>query len=486
MTNPLLSYMRNTVENKVVSNKETVANRTRFTIIDILSAEIKTNIQGYPTLNCGLFPKFYSLIAESGLGKSSLGIFLGCSIVDRFNAGSFFDYDLEGNTTQQRVKTLTNWDDYTFYNKFNLYSEDATTLEIQNHIDNIANFKEQNKKEMSYRTDFRDMFKKPITSYQPTYVLIDSVAKLSSLGREQIQVDKTGSVIEKEQLNQNTDGMIEAKNNKAFINQVKPKLSQYNIVLVMINHLVEQPQTSRFQKPIRQHPNLPLGYKLQGGNELVFQSFGLIQLKLKESITDRDPFYGDHIRGFVANLEFVKNKSTVSGIPFRVVFDKQMGYIPELSDWEYLFTTKYGFSGSPMSYRLDILPEIHFTRKTLFSIITSNALLARALNFTASYKMISDIHLPMMSNRPISALAEKMSYAERVALINAFSHHYPFYSLQYNLDDYQALNAGNLYLTQQLLNSKYPILTSYDYDINQISNRYVFGRTQMYTPFDAL
>ena len=237
--NPLLSYMRGTVEAKLKSNKDTIANKTNFTIIDILSSEIKTNISGYPVLNCGLFPKFYSLIAESGLGKSSLAIMLGCSIVDGFDAGSVFNYDLEGNTNRNRIKTLTNWDNVTYYNKYNLYGEDTTTLDIQNHIDNIAVFKENNKHIMSYTTEFRDLFNNPIVTYQPTYVLVDSVAKLSAIGREQIKLDKHGLVAEKEHLLLNTDGMIEAKNNKAFINQVKPKLNKYNIILVMINHLVK-------------------------------------------------------------------------------------------------------------------------------------------------------------------------------------------------------------------------------------------------------
>ena len=240
-----------------------------------------------------------------------------------------------------------------------------------------------------------------------------------------------------------------------------------------------------FQRPERQHPNLPSGYKLQGGNELVFQSFGLIQLSYKEKLDERNPVYGDNINGFIALIKFVKNKSTVSGIPFRVVFDKRLGYIPELSDWEYLFTTKYGFSGSPVSYKLDILPEVNFSRKSLFDKCKNNLLLSRALNFTARYKMISDIHLPDMSIRPLSKLCDNMSFNERIALINCFSSNYPFSKIEYNIEDIQSINAGNLYIVQNLLGSKTPMLTPYDYDLETHYNKkYLFGKTKLYTPFD--
>lgn len=487
MVNILLNHLRK--NNKAGTDGISIATPTGNNIIDILSSEVLTDINGYPILNCGLYPKQYGLIAESGTGKSTLALQLACSVANGFQNGLATQFDLESNTTKNRVLSLTGWDDVEYYNKFTYYDESHRTQDIRDIINNIANFKENNKKYLQYTTNFVDTYGWPISAYEPTIVIIDSVAKMASLGRELIETDKIGNVLSNTKLVENTDGMIEAKNNKAFMSQVKPKLTKYNICLIMINHLVEEPVMKAFQAPKRYHPNLPPGFKIQGGSEIIFQSFGLIDLKLKETINPlKNPVYGSAVDGFVSTIRFIKNKSAVSGIGLRMVFDKRKGYIPELSDWEYLYTNKYGFSGSPSSYRLDILPEISFTRKSLYNICKTNYLFSRALAFTAQYKMIMDLVLIYENFAPLSKMGEEMSYNERCSLINLFSKPYAFNKQTFNLEDINSISKGNLYKTQDLLNSYHNNLLNEKllYQAFMLENSRIMGFGYKLNPFTKL
>jgi hypothetical protein len=65
-----------------------------------------------------------------------------------------------------------------------------------------------------------------------------------------------------------------------------------------------------------------------------------------------------------------------------MVFDINTGYHPELSDFEYLFQTRYGIQGGT-KFSFEVLPEIQFTRKNLLETIEEYPAAARALAFTA-------------------------------------------------------------------------------------------------------
>ena len=407
-----------------------VANPTGYNGVDVFSGSIDYDMNGVPRLNGGIFSRAITVVGESTTGKTTLAIRLGSSIIDRWNRvygdlAEMYMKDLEDNTTIRRVQALTGWTDWEVMNRFKLDTNPRTTTDLYNEIRAIADMKEKLRKQLVVKTGFLDLDGSEIEVYSPTVYLVDSIAALSH-GVVDFEFDKAGNLKEVEQVASNIDGAREAKANTAFIKKVKGYLSKYNIILIMINHITEEMSTSMYDVPTRFLTFLKPGQKLKGGKELVYQSFAIISLSLKTRITDKDPMYGDTIRGSLTNLTFIKNKSNVEGIPIPMIFDQKTGYRPELSDWEYIYGQGYGFAGSPAAYYLKILPEVKFTKKNLYDSCLSNPLLARAMSFTTRFKMIHDVIKGTVAPDMVE-FANRFSYEERVALIISFTDPYPGY-----------------------------------------------------------
>lgn len=406
-----------------------VAFPTGFNTFDIMGANIEPGIYGGGYVNAGFFPRVITVVGESGVGKSTALVQTLASMVQR--CGSFMQvYDMEQHLYPERIRELTHWSKEQFKNHCRYKSGARGMVEVYNDVRRIVALKEKMKKTYGdaamITTGMIDYDGNLIKVFPPTPIIIDSIPSLLSNGVESLEYDKDGNVKDVKSVVENIDAARDAKVNTNFIKKIKPLLSKYNIPLIMINHITEQMITGPFEKPKKFHPNFKPGQMLKGGKEMVYQSFGLFDIHGKEPINERYPIYGDRINGNIVQVRWVKSKSSASGSIYRLVFDKKEGYKAELSDFEYIYGRKYGFSGSPASYRLDILPEVSFTRKSLLEKCETNPLFARALNFTARLCMLSDI-IYTIPPVELKFLVEQLSEEERYALVISNSSYYPFY-----------------------------------------------------------
>jgi hypothetical protein len=406
-------------------------NLTGYNALDIFTGTVDYDVFGLPRLNGGLFPRAITVVGESTTGKTTLAVRLGSSIIDRWNRihgdlAEMIFFDVEDNTSIKRIQMLTNWTDWEILNRIKHSTAVVSVVDIYNEIRQLADLKEKNKDKLMVKTGQRDLDGSEIKVYSPTIALVDSIAVLNSVGIDEMEFDKTGDLKVVEKMAGNMVAAQEAKANTAFIKKVKGYLSKYNIILIMVNHITEEISTSMYDIPARYLTFLKPGQKLKGGKELVYQSFAIINLSVKTRINDKDPIYGDVIRGSVTHLTLIKNKSNVEGIPIPMVFDQKTGYRPELSDWEYLYNAAYGFGGSPARYYLHILPEVTFTKKGLYEACQTNPLLARAMSFTARLKMICDV-VKNKTAPNLEELGKTMAYNERVSAIVTFTEAYPGY-----------------------------------------------------------
>jgi len=199
-----------------------------------------------------------------------------------------------------------------------------------------------------------------------------------------------------------------------------------------------------FDKPKKFHPLLPPGDKLKGGNEQIFQSFGLFKIYLREMLNDKNPLYGDDIRGYINNVDIIKNKGNVSGTSFPYIFDRRTGFRHELSDFEYLFQKKFGFSGSPMAMSMTILPEVKFTRKTLIEKCEEFPLLPRAISFTIKYCIGNEFVINKKFGELVLEKFAEMPLYYRTSILFSTTIPYPQYNYYNEFLMRQAIN-GSLY-----------------------------------------
>ena len=404
-----------------------------FTAIDVLSS----NREKMPdldlmVLNGGLFNNPYNEIGMSAVGKTTLWIQVISACMDTWNAwyGDVTEcifYNIENHTSPKRWMDITGYSEDLMRHRVRFVSKQMTIVEIYNELAALAKQKLAMQKELEVDTGIYSLDGGTIKVLPTTYVLIDSIAAMRA--KTELEFTKDGDVKDTGTVAQtsNMDAMQLAKDNTMFINEAKKLCEDAKICIVMINHLVETPVLDRYNPPKPILPSLKYNQKLKGGNELIYQSFGVNMLSIRDRMfNEKNKVFGPGIHGLIANMEWLKNKNGPEGVKYPMVFDSDTGYKPELSDFELLYSVgQYGISGSPMGYWLDILPEIKFTRKNLLDLCHFQPILARALCFTTRLFLICT-HVLRIKPYDLKELAE-MDVVSRLDLILRYSMDYPGY-----------------------------------------------------------
>ena len=404
-----------------------------FTPIDILSANVEhANDLDVDLRNGGIFNMPYTEIGLSASGKTSLWIQVIAGCIDNWRrwygpVSDFLFYSVEMHTKPDRIQALTGWDDRTLAETVHMVSEPWSIIEIYNDIAKYAKQKLAHRKELEVDTGVRNILGENIRVLPTTYVLIDSIASVRS--KTELEYDKEGNVKSTDSIagTSNMDAMQIAKDNTLFINEVKKLCSDAKICVIMINHLVEIPVLDRYNPPKPQLPGMKFNQKVKGGTELLYQSYCVGQLSIRERMfNEKQQVYGPGVHGLIALMDWLKNKNGPEGVRYPMVFDGNTGYKPELTDFEILYSEgMYGIKGSPMNYYLSILPEITFTRKNLLEKCHSNPLLARALSFTTRLYLVSKVI--NREDPPDISDFEYADFDERVFMILSHSMDYPGY-----------------------------------------------------------
>ena len=382
----------------VSDGKKSIAMKTGYTYFDLPTGykdyEIGT---GLILPNGGFQPKVYSCIGESGSGKTTIMLQCAGAIVDNYWGGNLIVMDAEMNTPPERIMSVCGWTKEEYHQKCkHIPSYPSMTInDVYNMIRRTAHSKEAAGEGLKISVPYEEgNTGECVVMYPPTVIIVDSIPSLAFSGGVEDKINTKNPFQATEEIASVTEGMREANQHTQFLKKAKAYLPEYNIILIAVNHITTQITTGRFDKPKKFHPDLKPGEKTAGGKEWIYQSFGLPRLTPREKIDDYKPIYGDEVRGNIVDFTMVKNKANVSAKNYRIVFDKRTGFRPELTDFEYLFTVKFGLSGSPAAMYLDILPEIKFTRKNLLNKCREEPLLSRAIAFTAKYHLSNEMIIP--------------------------------------------------------------------------------------------
>lgn len=406
-----------------------------FTPIDVLSTIVNKSSEclDVDVMTSGPYPYPYTELGLSSVGKTTLWIQVISSCIDNWYkyygpVSECIFYSVEMHTTAQRWQDITGWDDKMMQERLRFISKPWSITEIYNDIAVLAKNKIACKKDLEIDTGIRSLDGSSFKTLPTTYVLIDSISSIRS--KTELQFDKEGNVKNGDTVGgtSNMDAMQIAKDNTLFINEVKKLCEEAKICIIMINHLVEIPVLDRYNPPKPMLPGLKFNQKIKGGAELVYQSYGVGLLSIKERMfNEKSKIYGDDIHGLISFMETIKNKSGREGVRLPMVFDSDTGYKPELTDFEILYTEgNYGVVGSPLAYKLAILPEVTFTRKTLLSKCHENPLLARALCFTTRLYLLSKFVLN--EEAPDLTTLMEAPLDTRIDMILRYSIDYPGYN----------------------------------------------------------
>jgi hypothetical protein len=425
----LMNYINGVSGDKDLNNTLVIpATPTGFNVYDLYSGFIIQNTSNYPVLNGGIFPRLCNIIGESATGKSSKAIKDVSGAIDRiwkkYGSGysEMYFLDPEEHTSVQRILNLSNWSPAEFTNKCNFRQSAISLVDLANLILRIYDTKIKYRNEFILPSGLRDVYGKEVMFLAPTFIILDSVAAVNPNGLDNlIEHDKMGDIKELSNLGTNMEGAQDVRAWTIFVRKIKPFLDAGYINLTCINHKSKEMIIDPYAKKTRYLPFLDVGEKLKGGQEIIYQSYQIFYILGGKKIDEKDPIYGPAIDGLVVNTYFPKNKANIEGAHFPMVFNKATGYHPELSDFEYLFQTRYGLQGTT-KFAFDVLPEVQFTRKNLLDVIEEYPAVSRALAFTA--RIAASFAMQYYQAPPSLSDFSNIPLEQRLSILYAYTESY--------------------------------------------------------------
>lgn len=275
-------------------------------------------IETYPALGVTT-GSIVTIIGKSHVGKTTLAIQIASNIVRPFPSGVVIHYDLEGGTNMTRIGVLSRYQASEMKNgKYVLRQHGASIEEIKMSIAKIYKEKVDNPKLYQYETGKLDEFGKPIVAFEPTCIIIDSVAALSPM----INENTKDGIKALEEISSQTDTMRLTAEVGRFLKECLPMMKAGNIIMFLINHIKTKPGMGVPQAPelrfLKQDETLPCGKALQ--------YYTNTMIRLTAIGAEKYSLEDDGFNGFGVQAQFIKNRSNADGTIAPLVFDKLTGY----------------------------------------------------------------------------------------------------------------------------------------------------------------
>lgn len=177
-------------------------------------------------------------IGKSSTAKTSVDLFLAAMIVRPYENGIIIHYDLEQAMNLTRAKNMTHFTIKEMKEKYVLRQMNTTIEDIKKMIMEIYKEKTSSPKDYMYTSDKKDEFGDPITMFQPTVIIIDSIPSLSTKLSETDKKDWA----KLEEITSQTDRMRMTGEVGRFYTDILPYLRAANIIVMSINHIKVNPQ----------------------------------------------------------------------------------------------------------------------------------------------------------------------------------------------------------------------------------------------------
>ena len=225
---------------------------------------------------------FITIIGKSGTAKTAIACKMGAEIVRNYNSSFVLHYDLEQALNPTRIMNVTGLSNKEYMDHYVLKSSRSYIEDIFDTIMDIANEKQKNKKMYQYTTDFKDEFGQPITIYEPTVFIIDSIPVLATRPDQKKVKAKKGSgqedyYVEDQEIEGQTYAMRVARALKQFFSRLIPIIKEFNITIISINHINQKIEINPFAKTQAQVLYLKADESLPGGNAPINANSGICQ-----------------------------------------------------------------------------------------------------------------------------------------------------------------------------------------------------------------
>lgn len=318
---------------------EDVGYRTGFLNLDYLNGYIAEELdattgQVKEYFNVGLTDGSYiTFIGNTGTGKTTLVCQIAANIVRKFPTATIFEDNIEGGLTHARRLALSQFSPEEYHTRYIIRNIGITSENFYRRIKMIYDEKVNNPDKYLYDTGHTDMYGNPIMKLEPTVYILDSIAM--------IMPEK---FTEEDELSGNSAAAASARVITQIFRQIIPMLKAANILLIGINHILEDVNMGMIPKK-QAIPYLKQGERMPKGRTVAFLANNIIRIDNAQKLKEDE---GYHVEGSVVEISIVKSRSSGKKGGTRVVYDFANGFDPWLSLLEFLKSNKllYGAGSS--------------------------------------------------------------------------------------------------------------------------------------------
>lgn len=355
------------------TDNEDIGISTGIDLLDYANASKVELTDGSFLLNPGISAgSINSLIGLSASGKSALAMMMAANIVKKYDEGSIIYFDAERNgMSNNRALTLSSMSIEEFENKFVRIRKGIKTETVFEMLLSIRDLKAKNKDKLMVESDSYDRNGNKQIMYVPTVVIIDSLAVLYPESKKSKKVkskDKDEEILDEVNIGSNAEGAAVAKINSQFFGKAVSICDDYNIILLIINHITEIINMNAYDRKPSKIPYLKYNESIPGGSKSIFLSNNVFRLNVFEKF-DKSELYG--FDGFHVRLDLCKSRSNRSGKKIVLVYNQKKGFDNLYSN--YLLLKEYKMiSGGGLGYYIEGHSEYKFKQKELRKLYKEN------------------------------------------------------------------------------------------------------------------
>lgn len=403
--NFLIEALRETggKKNLFENNASVISYKTGFPVLDYYLGyrvnvfDEKTNelTSSYPCvgITAGSYIEF---IGKPSTSKTTTAVQVAANIVRKFDNGSVIHFDLEQAMNYTRIQTLTKFTISELNDgKYILRQEKNTLEDMKETIIKLSMEKENNKELYRYKTGKVNEFGEEIELYEPTVIILDSIASITNGLNMNVKKD----VEKMQEIGTQTDRMRLTGEIGRFFNEILPYLRTYNIILIAINQIKTNPNMGVVKSPA-EILYLSQDEALPGGKTPQFLAHILIKFV---AVGGEKYTYDEHgFDGFGVKLNIVKSRTNQAGQTFPLIYDKVRGMDSLRSSVHY--AKEIGIlGGNKNGYYLNGDKEHKFTLKDMHKDFRENREL---------YKVLYGNIIPVLENRLSTISPEEMPVVE--------------------------------------------------------------------------
>lgn len=312
------------------------------------------------------------------------------------------------------------------HDRIAFYNSTTTNLtDFYDKIKQIADEKLANKKDYIVESPFKGVDGKPIKTWIPTFVLIDSFSRARS-NKGDDQFDKNNV----DDSAMNTFYLYDGGVKSRIMNDLPTRAAKAGIYVILTAHVGDKMDLDPYSPTPKQLQFMKNNDRMKNvGSNFEFLTTALLQTNKATVLQDSNKHClyptvnstDSEVNQVDTTLVRCKNNSAGVQIPY--VLSQNQGILKDVTNFQLLRNCKnFGMTvkGNNQSFSPLLLPDVTVTRNNLRDTFDSNYRAARAIELTAQLCFIqqfwSTYRMPEYVHTPIEKFAELLTHNEKMSV----------------------------------------------------------------------